>query len=222
MKSTTTNQYNDDHENIDFKLKTYWDGRFTQEDEYDWLVKFDELKEYLLPKLTCNPANPSHQFQDSQPFTSIPLALAVSTDTSTVTVPVVSIPTKEKNYIKILVIGCGNSTFSSDLYDSGYTNIVNIDFSEVCINNMIKKHGIKRPFMKWLVMDMTDMAAFENESFDVVIDKATMDALMVDEGDAFIYLFMYFSDTSQLHNHSLYVSLLYSYFVCTLYCIYVY
>jgi hypothetical protein len=36
--------------------------------------------------------------------------------------------------------------------------------------------------MRWLTMDMLDMS-FDDSSFDVVIDKATMDALMVDEGD---------------------------------------
>ena len=32
-------------------------------------------------------------------------------------------------------------------------------------------------------MDMTDMKEFENRSFDQVIDKAAMDALMTQEGD---------------------------------------
>jgi hypothetical protein len=32
-------------------------------------------------------------------------------------------------------------------------------------------------------MDMTDLSCLEDESFDVVIDKAAMDALMTQEGD---------------------------------------
>jgi hypothetical protein len=32
-------------------------------------------------------------------------------------------------------------------------------------------------------MDMTDMSSLEDESFDVVIDKAAMDALLSQEGD---------------------------------------
>jgi hypothetical protein len=36
--------------------------------------------------------------------------------------------------------------------------------------------------MEWVVMDMTDMQ-FEDNDFDVIIDKATMDALMVQEKD---------------------------------------
>mmetsp|Transcript_19856 Transcript_19856/g.27935 ORF Transcript_19856/g.27935 Transcript_19856/m.27935 type:complete len:299 (+) Transcript_19856:31-927(+) len=85
---------------------------------------------------------------------------------------------------KILVVGCGNSSFSADLYDAGYTCITNIDYSRNVIDAMRKRHERTRPLMEWLVMDMTDMsAAFADESFDVVIDKAAMDALMTQEGD---------------------------------------
>lgn len=84
---------------------------------------------------------------------------------------------------KILVIGCGNSSFSSDLYDEGFNNITNIDFSDIVIEKMKERNKIDRPSMLWIKMDMTELASFDDESFDVVIDKAAMDALMVDEGD---------------------------------------
>jgi 2-polyprenyl-3-methyl-5-hydroxy-6-metoxy-1,4-benzoquinol methylase len=32
---------------------------------------------------------------------------------------------------RLLVVGCGNSELSAQLYDDGFTNIVNIDFSKV-------------------------------------------------------------------------------------------
>lgn len=83
---------------------------------------------------------------------------------------------------RILIVGCGNSSFSADLYDAGYQNIVNIDYSGVVIERMKALHSELRPRMTWLEMDMTKMA-FEPESFDVVIDKAAMDALVVSEGD---------------------------------------
>ena len=35
--------------------------------------------------------------------------------------------------IRILVLGCGNAEFSEDLYDDGYTNVVNVDISQVVI-----------------------------------------------------------------------------------------
>ena len=83
---------------------------------------------------------------------------------------------------RILVVGCGNSTFSRKLYDAGFTNVVNIDYSGVVIEKMAAAHGEECPSMSWVEMDMTKLT-FEDQSFDVVIDKAAMDALVVDEVD---------------------------------------
>jgi hypothetical protein len=82
---------------------------------------------------------------------------------------------------RILIVGCGNSHFSASLYDDGFHNIVNIDFSGVVIEKM-KQLNESRPEMLWLEMDMCKLA-FEAGSFDVVIDKASMDALLVNEGN---------------------------------------
>eukprot|EP00978_Attheya_sp_CCMP212_P048656 scaffold555823_cov51-Attheya_sp.AAC.1 len=84
---------------------------------------------------------------------------------------------------RILVVGCGNSSFSADLYDDGFPRVINIDYSETVISTMRERHSIQRPSMEWLVMDMTDMSELEDDSFDVVIDKAAMDALMSNEKD---------------------------------------
>jgi hypothetical protein len=69
------------------------------------------------------------------------------------------------------------------LLSYGYHNIVNIDYSEIVISAMKERHYSERPGMEWRVMDMTDMSELADESFDVVIDKATMDAMMAVEGD---------------------------------------
>jgi hypothetical protein len=121
-----------------FKLQSYWEDRFAEESEYEWLTTWKQVEQFLLPYL--------HPDQ------------------------------------KILIVGCGNSSFSADLYDAGIENIVNIDFSSVVIQKMKELHEIKRPKMEWVVMDMTKMT-FPPHSFDIVIDKAAMDALVVDEGD---------------------------------------
>jgi SAM-dependent methyltransferase len=121
-----------------FSKQKYWEERFEEEDTYDWLVKYSNIRNILAPVMKC-------------------------TD-------------------RILVVGCGNSTFSADLYDDGFHNVTNIDYSNVVIEKMRAIHSEIRPEMQWLYMDMTAMT-FDAESFDVVIDKAAMDALMVDEGD---------------------------------------
>lgn len=79
---------------------------------------------------------------------------------------------------RILVIGCGNSNFSSDLYDKGYHSITNLDFSELVIEEMKSKNAA-RSDMTWIVGDMTTLENFfALNSFDVVIDKGALDALM--------------------------------------------
>ena len=59
---------------------------------------------------------------------------------------------------KVLVIGCGNSKLSADIYDVGYHNIVNIDISDVVIKQMTQQHKKDRPEMKFVKMDMLNVS----------------------------------------------------------------
>ncbi|EEC03604.1 conserved hypothetical protein [Ixodes scapularis] len=77
---------------------------------------------------------------------------------------------------KLLVVGCGNSSLSADLYDSGYTSNVSIDISKVVIQQMIEKYGETRPHMQFHQMDASKME-YADEEFSVVVDKGTVDAL---------------------------------------------
>ena len=86
--------------------------------------------------------------------------------------------------MRILVLGCGNADFSEDLYDDGYTNVVNVDISSVVIGQM-QDRNLERPLMEWKVMDVTDMSEFESNSFDIAIDKSTIDALLCGD-DSFL------------------------------------
>ncbi|KAF7316464.1 Methyltransf-25 domain-containing protein [Mycena indigotica] len=89
------------------------------------------------------------------------------------------IPNKDA---RILMLGCGNSTLSQDMYDDGYKNIVNVDYSGVVVEQMRARHAEKRPELEWLEMDVRDLK-FPDASFDVAIDKGTMDAMMTAKGD---------------------------------------
>lgn len=82
----------------------------------------------------------------------------------------------------ILNLGCGNSNLSASLYERGYQNIDNIDFSQTVISRMKAKTLHTMPNMRWHLMDMLELA-FDSDSFDVVLDKGSIDALMVDQGD---------------------------------------
>lgn len=92
--------------------------------------------------------------------------------------------TKLKRGEATLVIGCGNSDFSAQLYDQGFHAIRNLDFSEQVIAEMRAKNQILRPEMSWDLGDMTDMKElYADGQFDVVFDKGALDALMSVESD---------------------------------------
>lgn len=78
-------------------------------------------------------------------------------------------------HAKILHLGCGNSTLTSDLHRLGFTNQTNIDFSDVVITAMATKY--KDLNTVWKVMDVRQMDGLSDSSFDYVIDKGTMDAM---------------------------------------------
>lgn len=90
---------------------------------------------------------------------------------------------------RLLAIGCGNSNFSFDLFDAGYTHITNIDFSELVIEEMRRKdvlrykHLSSDPFslstaLQWIVGDMTQMSSISDSSYQVILDKGALDALV--------------------------------------------
>ncbi|CAM9746321.1 unnamed protein product [Scytosiphon promiscuus] len=144
--------------NLVYKAKDYWDSRFAEEESYDWLASYADMAEHL---------------HDAIPKDS-----------------------------RVLVVGCGNSDLSADMYDDGYRrenkrtsiyleafiqntrlpDLLSTDFSAVVIDKMRAKHREARPGLRWDKMDMLALEA-EDGSFDAVVDKAAMDALMVDKGD---------------------------------------
>uniref|UniRef100_A0A1D1Y6U2 Methyltransferase-like protein 13 n=1 Tax=Anthurium amnicola TaxID=1678845 RepID=A0A1D1Y6U2_9ARAE len=79
--------------------------------------------------------------------------------------------------LQVLVPGCGSSRMSEHLYDAGYRSVTNIDFSKVVVSDMLRRNVRARPEMRWRVMDMTEMQ-FADGSFDAIIDKGGLDALM--------------------------------------------
>ncbi|KAJ2713667.1 hypothetical protein H4R19_002134, partial [Coemansia spiralis] len=82
---------------------------------------------------------------------------------------------------RILMLGCGNSTLSGDMYGDGYENIANVDYSDVVIGQMRQRHA-HQSRMTWQVMDVRALELADG-AVDVAIDKGTLDALMCDGGD---------------------------------------
>nr|XP_056705970.1 EEF1A lysine methyltransferase 4 [Euleptes europaea] len=82
---------------------------------------------------------------------------------------------------RILVLGCGNSALSYDLYQLGYMDITSMDYSAACITSM-RDYYAHCPGLQWAVMDAQALA-FRDGSFDVVLEKGTLDSMMVGETD---------------------------------------
>ena len=81
------------------------------------------------------------------------------------------IPSKQA---RILVLGCGTSTLSADLYRDGFLDVTSTDYSPVVIEKMQQRH----PELKWRVMDATQTFDFPCGHFDVVIEKGLVDVFM--------------------------------------------
>ncbi|GAB4853937.1 hypothetical protein Ancab_018146 [Ancistrocladus abbreviatus] len=83
----------------------------------------------------------------------------------------------------VLELGCGNSQLSEEMYKDGITNITCTDLSPVAVHKMQTRLSLKGyKEIKVMVADILDLP-FGVETFDVVIEKGTMDVLYVDSGD---------------------------------------
>eukprot|EP00850_Spirogloea_muscicola_P017259 SM000146S00979 [mRNA] locus=s146:231724:234146:+ [translate_table: standard] len=82
---------------------------------------------------------------------------------------------------RVLILGCGNSSLSEDLYRDGITQLTSTDLSSVVVNRMrerCRSNGCEG--ISWQVADMTDLRDFGADAFDAVIEKGAMDVLFVD------------------------------------------
>ena len=82
------------------------------------------------------------------------------------------------------MVGWGNSKLSEDMYKEGYHNIINMDISKVVIDKM-KTRNKTWASMVWDQMDVTDMT-YQNEWFDIVLDKSTIDTLLWGDNDIYM------------------------------------
>jgi ubiquinone/menaquinone biosynthesis C-methylase UbiE len=81
---------------------------------------------------------------------------------------------------EVLVAGCGNSALPAQLSDDGFENISCVDVSQAVVDQMSKRYAGNSDLDYWQA-DMTSLDVVPNESFDVVFDKALLDALLCGE-----------------------------------------
>jgi spermidine synthase/ubiquinone/menaquinone biosynthesis C-methylase UbiE len=97
-------------------------------------------------------------------------------------------PTTTKGNNEVLVIGCGNSTTSEEMFEQGYKCVTSNDFSNVVIQEMTEKSKIitssiqddKTSWLRYEQMDFLNMS-YNNDRFKLVFDKGALDALMSDD-----------------------------------------
>lgn len=73
---------------------------------------------------------------------------------------------------KSLVIGCGTSSLSNDMFETGYKDLESMDYSPEAISQMKNMY----PHLKWTVGDVREME-YSTGTFDTIIDKGTLDCL---------------------------------------------
>jgi EEF1A lysine methyltransferase 4 len=101
-----------------------------------------------------------------------------------------SFPAREHS--RVLILGCGNSSFGADMLRDGWGGrIMCVDFSQVVIDQMKSKYSkhfydhLPQPHghMEFLCADVTKPLDFAADgSFDLVICKATMDVVLCSTG----------------------------------------
>ncbi|OCF41710.1 hypothetical protein I317_04516 [Kwoniella heveanensis CBS 569] len=154
----------------------YWERRYAKEADgttFDWFLS----PSYLLPLF-------EELTSDIDPGSSAAASSSSSQrggiDGSAITGDMGQAKGKGKG-TRMLMLGCGNSALGEVLYDAGWTNIVNLDYSKIVIDQMKERHT-SRPLMEWHEMDVLDLK-YGEEEFDLVVDKGTMDAMLTTKGD---------------------------------------
>lgn len=64
----------------------------------------------------------------------------------------------------------------------GFKDIFNVDYSEKVIEMMKERTKDTFPSLQWATMDFRDMSDLSDSSFDVILDKGSLDALWSDGG----------------------------------------
>lgn len=83
----------------------------------------------------------------------------------------------------MLVVGCGNSELSEQMYDVGYKRLTNIDISETVVTHMNQRNAERRPGLVFQQVDATQ-TPYEDASYQAALDKSTLDAMASEEEGA--------------------------------------
>lgn len=78
---------------------------------------------------------------------------------------------------RVLNLGCGNSLVSEEMLRDGYSHIVNIDYSTVVIEQMKERYKDDTN-QEFECADITRSIPYPDETFDLIVCKGTLDAVL--------------------------------------------
>jgi len=164
----------------EFRSEQYWNDFFikrqatTNDDEevqstFEWYGDWSDMSALVgsyVPPSPPPPVATTHEEQSAQESSS----------------------SSSPNNTEVLVIGCGNSTTSEEMFAQGYKRVTSNDFSDVVIEEMCTKtqptnDSIVDPTKSWLKYEKMDFLnmTYADETYDLVFDKGALDALMSDD-----------------------------------------
>nr|XP_024379685.1 EEF1A lysine methyltransferase 4-like isoform X2 [Physcomitrium patens] len=82
---------------------------------------------------------------------------------------------------KILNAGCGNGMLGEDMVRDGYLDVVNVDNSSTCFDQLNLRYKGNKDIpsaFTWFRQDMKDLKMFKDFSMDHVIDKGFLDSIL--------------------------------------------
>ena len=85
--------------------------------------------------------------------------------------------TSEARGERILIVGCGNSNWAEQMYDAGYRNLTCVDWSRTVVGLMQTRYK-RYEGLLFEQCDVRRMLQYGTGGFDLVIDKAVLDAVM--------------------------------------------
>lgn len=151
----------------------YWDTYYKSapDERYDWLCEWDDaIGELDFTPLVAGTTGAGFGEKDELPSPSRALRVG------DLLLPYIKAAASVGSSPQVLMLGCGNSEMPERLYREGFPDIVNIDSSENVLATMRNRLGASLPHMRWELMNASRLD-FGTGSFDVIIDKSTLDAL---------------------------------------------
>ena len=150
----------------------YWDNRYSStstndnKEAFEWLLNYSDIR-HLLSRKYCGNA------------------------------------VAQAKKCRVLIAGCGTSQVGEAMLSDGFQDITNIDFSSIAIDQMKEKYSNEwhtnlfanlrherklgeddssntQPPQKMIfeVMDLTKKLKFANDTFDLIVCKGTLDAVL--------------------------------------------